>query len=178
MVIKILNRPKPAIQLPVAPSEPLSGSRIFADDGSTDANPEAESAHELESRHKPGPTSRLTPHTPSFDLGLARFSLILEVICYTLIPLVMTPVTFTALAMLGSFGGGFNPAVQALALELFSRRQPKDGDGGFEAGRLFGALSVIQALWCVSFTTRFSSRLILGCTAPRSWDPHYSALRT
>ncbi len=51
----------------------------------------------------------------------------------------MYPLTFTALSMFASFGGGFNPAVQALALELFSRRAGGSGEGA--NGRLFGALS-------------------------------------
>lgn len=53
--------------------------------------------------------------------------------------------------MIASWGGGFNPAVQALALELYARRHVKREDA--ETGKLFGALSVIQAMWYVSLLT-------------------------
>jgi hypothetical protein len=46
---------------------------------------------------------------------------------------------FTIFGVLGAFGLGFNPAMQSVTLALYTRR------GGTEAGRLFGALSVIQA---------------------------------
>ena len=62
------------------------------------------------------------PHSAAFDLGLARYSLALEVVCYTVIAFMPTALTFTVFAMLASWGGGFNPAVQALALELYTRR--------------------------------------------------------
>ena len=45
--------------------------------------------------------------------------------------------------MLASCGSGFGPAIQALSVELFTRR------GGKETGRLFGVLSVIQITRCV-----------------------------
>ncbi|KLO13488.1 MFS general substrate transporter [Schizopora paradoxa] len=141
VIIKLFNRPKPAIQLPTSPSEPLNNdpSSALPPDSS-----EREHPHHAPSQH------RVAPHTPSFDLGLARASLALEVVCYAAIPLAMYPLTFTALSMLVSFGGGFNPAVQALALELFTRRL-NGGEGGGAAGegangRLFGALSVVQAM--------------------------------
>ena len=47
---------------------------------------------------------------------------------------------FTAFGMLGSLGAGFSPATQSVMLALYARR------GGTEIGRLFGALSVVQAL--------------------------------
>jgi MFS family permease len=85
--------------------------------------------------------SRLTePHSIEFDLGLARASLALEFVAYTMMALVPNPVAFTCFAMLGSAGAGFSPAIQSVALEMFTQR------GGTETGRLFGALSVIQAL--------------------------------
>lgn len=84
-------------------------------------------------------------NTPAVDLALARFSCILEAICYTAIPLAPTVATFTAFGMLAAWGGGFNPAMHALALELFSRRNKNKA----EAGKLFGALSVVSSLRCV-----------------------------
>lgn len=56
----------------------------------------------------------------------------------------VNPVAFTAFGMLGSFGSGFGPAIQSVALEMYTQR------GGTEAGRLFGALSVVQALRLVN----------------------------
>lgn len=81
---------------------------------------------------------------------------------------------FTAFGVVVAWGGGFNPAVQALALELYARRNRAAGaataavQGGreerpgrgrkrgeekegreAETGRLFGAMSVIQAMWYV-----------------------------
>jgi len=135
IIIKLINRPKPAIHLPEEPLEPLNSPT--ADPSPSSERPHATSAHQTT-------PAKLAPHTPSFDLGLARFSLALEVVCYTVIPLAMYPLTFTALSMFASFGGGFNPAVQALALELFSRRAGGSGEGA--NGRLFGALSVVQAM--------------------------------
>jgi MFS family permease len=66
-------------------------------------------------------------------------------ISYTLVGLASTPVAFTLFTLMGSLGGGFFPATQSVALELYSRRGEK------ETGRLFGALSVLQALGSVHF---------------------------
>ncbi|KAJ6623481.1 hypothetical protein B0H10DRAFT_2162474 [Mycena sp. CBHHK59/15] len=63
-------------------------------------------------------------HSPAFDLGLARFSLFIEVIAYTMMPFAST---------------GFS-----VALELYSGKGGLDGT--VESGKLFGALSVVQAL--------------------------------
>lgn len=82
-------------------------------------------------------------HSPSFDLNLARVSLFIEVIAYTLIGLASTPFAFALFTLMGSLGGGFSPAVHSVALELYSRRGEK------ETGKLFGALSVLQALGSV-----------------------------
>lgn len=84
-------------------------------------------------------------HSPSFDLNLARVSLIIEVISYASMGLARTPVAFTLFTILGSFGVGFSPGVHSVALDLYQRRGEKDN------GRLFGALSVVQALGLVDF---------------------------
>jgi len=52
-----------------------------------------------------------------------------------------TPLSFTVFGMLSAMGAGFSPAVQSVTLAMYSRK------GGTEVGRLFGALSVVQALW-------------------------------
>ncbi|KDR73681.1 hypothetical protein GALMADRAFT_251462 [Galerina marginata CBS 339.88] len=79
-------------------------------------------------------------HSPSFDLGLARVSLLVEVVGYTFMALAPTPLTFTLFGMMSALGTAYSPAVQSVTLALYARR------GGTEIGRLFGALSVIQAL--------------------------------
>jgi hypothetical protein len=51
-----------------------------------------------------------------------------------------TGAMFTVYTALGSLGAAFTPAVQSLALGIYTRR------GGEGTGKLFGALSVVQAL--------------------------------
>ncbi|KAJ8699968.1 hypothetical protein PTI98_003040 [Pleurotus ostreatus] len=96
------------------------------------------------SSQRPSPTSSprslLEIHSPSFDLSLARASLLVEIVAYSLMAMAQAPLPFTIFAMLGSFGAGFSPAIQSAAIELYVRR------GGRENGRLYGALSVVQAL--------------------------------
>ncbi|KAK0459815.1 uncharacterized protein EV420DRAFT_1641998 [Desarmillaria tabescens] len=82
----------------------------------------------------------LERHSSRFDLGLARVSLFIDIVSYALLGSTASPLIFTLSSMLGSMGTGFSPAIQSVALELYTQR------GGTESGRLFGALSVIQAL--------------------------------
>ncbi|TDL24842.1 MFS general substrate transporter [Rickenella mellea] len=126
---------KPAIQLPIEPAEPLHPSQSAA----AQDTPAPDAAQSQPTKAQTTPAKK-TPHSPTFDLNLARFSLVIEVVCYTLIPLGPSPLTFTVFSMLASFSGGFNPAAQSLALVLFAR------SGETETGRLFGALSVVQAM--------------------------------
>jgi hypothetical protein len=122
-------------------------SEHIADDATGDATTPLLSVRSTSRSRSPHPhsdnangASEKHHHSPSFNLGLARWSIALEVICYTIIPLAPTPITFTIFGMLASCGGGFNPALQSLALDLFSK------SGETETGRLFGAMSVIHAL--------------------------------
>ncbi|KAJ6597071.1 major facilitator superfamily domain-containing protein [Mycena vulgaris] len=85
------------------------------------------------------------PHSASFDLALARGSLVLEVIAYAAMPFAPTGLSFTLFTMLASMGAGFTPAVQSAALELYGQKNGS-GSGSVESGKLFGALSVLQAL--------------------------------
>ena len=80
-----------------------------------------------------------------FDLALARVSLSVDIVSYVLLVSIPTAVAFTLGTVVGSMGSGFSPAVQSVALGLYRRR------GGTESGKLFGALSVVQALWWVFF---------------------------
>jgi hypothetical protein len=95
------------------------------------------------------PRPRGLPHDPAFDLVIARVSLLLE-LCQYFIATIATNVTvWISATVIGSFGGGFSPSIQALAVELFNRRETiihGDERAGENYGQLFGALGVIQAL--------------------------------
>ncbi|KAF9444748.1 MFS general substrate transporter [Macrolepiota fuliginosa MF-IS2] len=86
------------------------------------------------------PKKKKEIHSPAFDLGLGRISLLIEIVAYTFMALAPTPFAFTVFGMLSAMGAAFSPATQTVALALYTRR------GGTESGRLFGALSVLQAL--------------------------------
>lgn len=137
-MIKIFLRKKQAIQLPVEPNEPLNSSV-------SDVQLEEGSIHHEQTPPPERTDSKHPPHTPTFDLWLARFSAGLEFICYTVIAYSPSPMSFVVFGVLASWGGGFNPAVQALALELHSRRNG-DSEEKVDTGRLFGALSVVQVM--------------------------------
>lgn len=80
-------------------------------------------------------------HSPAFDLALARVSLLIEMVAYTLMASAHSGTLFTAYSALGASGAGFGPAINSVAATLYSRR------GGRELGKLFGALSVVQVIW-------------------------------
>lgn len=161
VIIKIFN--KPPVQLPVKPDEPLITSNASSSETTTESTPllsspslsRATSTQEplnakAKAKAKEPASPKLPPHTPRFDLALARWSAALEVVCFTAIPLAPSALTFTLFGMLGSWGGGFNPAVQSLAIELYTDRARRAGHvGAVETGRLFGALGVVSAIWCV-----------------------------
>ena len=129
MIIRMF-RPKASIQLPVSPSEPL--------------DPRAPSSPaNVSSRQITQPSGRQPHedhHPPSFDLKLARISALIDIVSYAFMALAPTPITFVAASALGSLGTAFSPTVHSLSLELYRRR------GGTEFGKLFGAMSVVQAL--------------------------------
>lgn len=118
---------RPAIQLPVQQDEPLQP-----------ASPSSSSPHPSPQPKRTAPSN--TSRSIAFDFGLARVSLAIEVVSYALVPLAMNGASYTAITMLGSLGAGFGPALQSVALGLYSQR------GGTESGRLFGALSVVESL--------------------------------
>jgi len=95
---------------------------------------------ELPSDAEPPSLSSKEYDSPSFDLNLSRISLLVDVISFLFMGLSFTPMAFTLFGMLGSFGVGFYPGIHSVALNLYRKRGEKDN------GRLFGALSVIQAL--------------------------------
>lgn len=64
---------------------------------------------------------------------------------YVLLPLAPTGIIFILDIALGSFGAGLIPAFNSVALELYTRKIGKNKT--VESGKLFGALSVLQAVW-------------------------------
>ena len=74
------------------------------------------------------------------DLVLARASLFIEIVAYIAMGVTQNVWVFIGGGILASFGGGFGPAIQSIAIELYDQR------GETESGRLFGALSVVTAL--------------------------------
>ena len=142
-----MQRRRPAIQLPIETDEPLNRAEIPAEGPSSAVN-----VNDAGTLPKAPEAQTLPFNVLKFDLNLARLSLILEVICYSAIPLARDPSLFVVLSVLVSFGAGFGPAVQSVALDLFNARRRKAGGvtAGAENGRLFGSLSFLQALWYVS----------------------------
>ncbi|OJA18419.1 hypothetical protein AZE42_06991, partial [Rhizopogon vesiculosus] len=93
------------------------------------------------------PTRQNTAHTPSsshsskLDLTIARVSLVVDIITLLVVILTSNGLFFACGAVLQALGSGYVPAVQAFALEVYNRRGGKG-----EAGKLFGAINVVQAL--------------------------------
>jgi len=79
-------------------------------------------------------------NSPTVDLNIARISLLVEMMSYILMAIASTGSAFTVFTAMGSFGAGFMPAVESLALAVYLSR------GNTESGSLFGALSVMHAL--------------------------------
>ena len=84
-------------------------------------------------------------HTPTLDLGIAKASLAIHAVSFALIAISKNAVVFVAGGLLATFSASYGPVVQSLSLELYALR----GEQVSEAGRLFGAMNVIQTLGCV-----------------------------
>ncbi|KAG2157241.1 major facilitator superfamily domain-containing protein [Suillus clintonianus] len=119
VIIKLL-KPAP-VQLPITPDEPLQN-----------LSPQT---------HLSKKNDTTSSHSPNFDLNLARISVVLDILAFVTMIFASNGLVFSCGAALQSLGAGFSPAVQAFALDVYSRRGGKG-----EAGRLFGAISVVQAL--------------------------------
>jgi len=128
VAIKLIKRKPKSAKPPPVPTE---REPLLAADPSTQTT---DSTEEITSRKI---------SSPSFDLGLARLSIIIEFVGYLIICFIPTSTTFVIVATLNAAASGLWPALRSVALELYSKR------GGTESGRLFGGLSVIYALWCV-----------------------------
>jgi hypothetical protein len=125
--IKIL-KPKPLIlEFPVTPVEttPLLNSSLSSSSAMTSRK-----------------TIKREIHSPLFDLNLARASLLVGMVSYISMGLAQSPILFALSGTFNAMGAGFSPAAQSVALALYAKR------GGVEIGRLFGAISLIQAIRC------------------------------
>lgn len=139
VIIRYLKpKPKQPIQLPNASRESL----VLPED------PES------------GPVESATGHVAHsarslpFDLSLARSSIFVEVFSYTALAFARNGTQYTVFSMLGALGAGFSPAVQSVALGLYTLR------GGTESGKLFGAMSVMQSLWYVACTSTPTAHML------------------
>ncbi|KAF8236196.1 hypothetical protein L208DRAFT_1252513 [Tricholoma matsutake] len=139
-------KPKPAIvQLPVDPqpnqsSSPSSGTSSETQPLLVPASVTPPSLPSPLPNQDTKSRKALDLDSPHFDLVIARVSLFVDMASYALLSSVSTAVAFTLAVSIAAMGAGFNPAVQSVALGLYRRR------GGTENGKLFGALSVLQAL--------------------------------
>jgi len=66
------------------------------------------------------------PHTPTFDLFVARTSALMEALAYAGAALSTTPTVWVIATLSASLGSGFAPSVQALALELHREAEEED----------------------------------------------------
>ncbi|KAG0699659.1 major facilitator superfamily domain-containing protein [Suillus ampliporus] len=135
-IIKFL-RPSP-VRLPTTPDEPLK-------DLSSRSHPSGQNTAKT---HTPSP-----PHSPTFDLNLARISVFLDIISFVIMVFASNGLVFLCGATVQSLGAGYSPAIQAYALDVYSRRGGKG-----EAGKLFGAISVVQAVGS------WAPRCLASCT--------------
>ncbi|PIL24217.1 hypothetical protein GSI_13970 [Ganoderma sinense ZZ0214-1] len=130
MVIQFFKPKAAPIRLPQDADEPLASP--------TDASFPAEQPSRVLS--PPSHREHHHHHDPNFDLNVAKVSVGIEVLVYTLMVFSTSGLMFAGVATLGAFGMGFGPAIQSIALTLYNRR------GGKDSGKLFGAMSVVQSL--------------------------------
>jgi hypothetical protein len=83
-------------------------------------------------------------HASAFDFALARFSIIVDVAIFAALPFAPTSLVFMLFMGLTSLGSALGPAVNSVALDIYSRRFRKNEP--VESGKLFGAMSVVQCL--------------------------------
>lgn len=127
------------VQLPCTPDEPLQGAIGLSPSRGPSSLPGSAQTNAPERRL---PASR----SPAFDLALARTSEALDTAAFLCMAVASTGTLFTLASAICSFTAGFSPAAQALALEIYTNRRSQNRGG---IGKLFGALSVLQALGCV-----------------------------
>jgi hypothetical protein len=129
--------------------------------------------------HSTGTSSRKTKysrtqlgHEISFDITLARLSLLIDIVAHSLVTIIPSPsivslakphpccelssaeseASFIVASALTSFGAGLTPSIHSLALSLTKLRALDGKNSGVEvkesdsAGELFGALASLQAV--------------------------------
>jgi hypothetical protein len=77
---------------------------------------------------------------------------------FALIAVSRDPRIFVTIGAFGALAMGYSPMVHSLLLELYTRR----GGMASEAGRLFGAMSVIETIGCASPTEFLCDVILTG----------------
>ncbi|KAL7283592.1 hypothetical protein ACG7TL_003027 [Trametes sanguinea] len=146
LILKFVAPTPPPIQLPTEPSEPLNAPSPIPDPDTLAPPSQTSASRSASPRRSPSRHGRTQhhhhhhPHTPAFDLALARVSLFLDALVYLGLTIAPNGLVFAATSCMGAVGMGFGPAIQSVALTLYNQR------GGQDTGKLFGAMSVVQAL--------------------------------
>ncbi|KAG6376479.1 hypothetical protein JVT61DRAFT_2472 [Boletus reticuloceps] len=129
----VLPRKNTVFALSSTSDEPLRGT--IGPSPSRDASPLTGMA--------PTNASEQASRPPVFDLALARVSAGLDTVVFLSTAVASTGALFALATTVGSFTAGMSPAMQTLALHIYTNRRSQNQG---EIGKLFGALSVIQAL--------------------------------
>lgn len=94
---------------------------------------ETDESTSAERRQRPSPHStptrspsrsrveRKIVHSPSFDLSVAKISVLADTVSYGLLVVFTNPVAFVIGTILGASGAGFAAAIQSVALDLYVR---------------------------------------------------------
>ena len=141
-IIKLFKSKHQPVQLDSAPDEPLQHIRSGASTPlrSLSPSPAAPSPRPATPVRPPKSAASNSHKSISFDLNIARMSIIVEIISVLSLAMTKSGLVYTALSVVGCFGSGHAPAAQSVALALYAQR------GGVESGKLLGALGVMQIL--------------------------------
>ncbi|KAI6023827.1 hypothetical protein PISMIDRAFT_428789 [Pisolithus microcarpus 441] len=137
----------------------LASLTPFSRDGSPGAAPLHQSPSPLRSRSRSRQRSTQlslshslaggSAHSVNVDLILARCAVSLEILACLIMGTATTGAVFAVGTMVGAMSVASSPTIQALALEVYysggnNGMTARKGQGGI--GKLFGALSIVQAL--------------------------------
>lgn len=144
----VIKLQKPTVRPSIRTAPPVAGEPYEA--ASAHASHPDRSGQQL--------SSELSIYTPTVELTLARCALAVEVLACCIMAAAATDSIFVLGTIIGSFSVAFTPISQALALDIYTAAVGDDGgcqgeeeetatsDGPSETGKLFGVLSVLQAL--------------------------------
>lgn len=132
-LIKFL-KPTNTTHTPPTTHEPCEGTRFHPSPSSFDSS----------STHQPTSVISASSQSAKVDLTLARCALIIEVVSCLIMATTTSGTLFTIGTMIASASIAFPPIAQSLALEIYRRKTTREV--GDEAGKLFGAMSVVQTL--------------------------------